>query len=66
MDYLALFEEFEGVEDLDCEASDQLHIQTVVVVAFYQLIEILTEKLENNALCYFIKLPRAFGTPQNP
>ena len=49
MNYAFAAEELETHEDLDCETTDQLFVQTVVVVTDYELVEVLAEKLEDYA-----------------
>ena len=49
MDDAVLFEELQGDQDLDGESSDQLLAKAVIVVADDQLIQIIAEKLKDNA-----------------
>ena len=67
-------EEFERVEDLDGELPNHAHVDALVVVAFDQLVQVLVQDLEHDALdkegdtwCFLkTKKSRIFTTPETP
>lgn len=50
MDNFPLFEKLERDENLNSESSNELHIKPVVAVALDELVEVVAEQLEDDAL----------------
>lgn len=50
MDDFPLFEKLERDENLNSESSNELHIKPVVAVALDELVEVVAEQLEDDAL----------------